>query len=267
MGGTRGGASRGRMGNREGRRRMPPADDRAPAALGYGPATAGGGRRRVTAGAARHRAVRGPADEKRSSARTGAIIVATASSVAAVLVVVILNFDAGAGARQSAQDAAIMAPVTDLGTLARRYAAIAEPIDQQLTAEIGRYDASEDSDLAAARSALQAEVTTERSFDSSLATWLAAWKNDYGAAKALQANGVSDPDEPVIIDIRYSSAVAKTAEALLTADQSGESLTARQAQARTLSGMRSLNGAHQVASNAVEAQAALLRRELHLPPA
>jgi hypothetical protein len=274
------------MASRGGGRRMPPVDS-GPGALGRGPSTATGGRGPVTAATARHRAAGRPARAsgvrdrtvgpgagrrpavggKRSSARTGAIIITTASLLAAVLVVVILNFDASAGARQRSQDAAIMAPVTDLGTLAHRYAAIAAPIDQQLATEIGNYNANEESDLGAARSALQAEVTTERSFGASLASWLAAWKNDFAAAKALQANGVADPDQPVIINVPYSSLVAKTAKALLTADQASEWLIAQQAQARTLSGMRSLDGAHQAGNRAVEAQAALLRKELHLPPA
>jgi hypothetical protein len=210
---------------------------------------------------------RAGAGGKRSSARTGAIIITAASVLAAVLVFVILNFDAGAGARQRAQDAAIMGPVTGLGRLARRYAAIAAPVNQQLATEMGYYYASQGSDLAAARSALRAEVTTERSFDASLATWLAAWKSDYAAAKALQTNGLADLDEPVIISIPYSSSVAGTASALLTADRASESLITRQAQAGTLLGMRSLNGAHQTAGRAVGAQAALLRKELRLPPA
>lgn len=228
-----------------------------------GPARASGGRDRTAGPAAGRRAVAG---DKRWSARTGAVIITAASLLAAVLVVVILKFDAGAGARQRDQDAAIMAPVTDLGGLAHRYAALAAPIDQQLTTEIGSYNANEDRDLAAARSALQAEVTTDRSFDAGLTAWLAAWKNDYAAAKALQASGVADPDEPVIIDVPYSSSVAKTAKALLTADQASEWLITQQAQARTLAGLRSLNGAHQAGNRAVEAQAALLRKELHLPP-
>jgi hypothetical protein len=273
------------MANRGGRRRMPPVDSGS-AASGRGAITARAGRGPVAEGTARHRAAGGSARArgvrdrtvgpgagrrpaaggKRLSARPGAVIITTASLLAAVLVVVILNFDAGAGARQRDQDAAIMAPVTDLGGLAHRYAAIAGPVNQQLAAEIGNYNANEDRDLAAARSALQAEVTTDRSFDASLAAWLAAWKNDFAAAKALQANGMADPDEPVIINVPYSSSVARTVKALLTADQASEWLITQQAQARTLSGMRSLNGAHQAGNRAVEAQAALLRKELHLPP-
>jgi len=157
-----------------------------------------------------------------------------------------------------------MAPVTDLGTLARRYAAIAAPVNRQLAAEIGNYNANQDGNLATVRTALQQEVTTDRSFDTSLTTWLAAWNKDYAAAKALQSNGLADADEPVIINIPYSSSVAKTARALFTAVQASESLITRQAQAGTLSAMRSLNGAHQAANSAAEAQAGLLRKELHL---
>lgn len=203
----------------------------------------------------------------RSSARTGAIIITTASLLATALVVVILNFDAGAGARQKAQDSAVLAPVTKLGTLARQYAAIAAPVNRQLAAETASYDASEDSDLAAARSALQAEVSTDRSFDASLARWLAAWTKDYPAAKAIQSTAESDPDEFVRVNIPYPASVAKTARAVLAANQASESLITRQAQAGTLAGMRSLNAAHQVAGAAVAAQAALLRKDLKLPAA
>jgi hypothetical protein len=270
-----------RMENRSSRRRMPPADE-SKSAPGDNWVTKSTGRHRA---AQRHNQAAGPAragsvrdrmasagrraaaSDKRWSARTGAIIIATASALAAVLVIVILNFDAGAGARQRAQDAAIMAPVTGLGTLAHRYPAIAAPVNRQLATEIGDYNASENTDLAAARLALQAEVRTERSFGASLARWLASWQEDYAAAKALQVNGVADVDEPVIINIPYSFSVAGTAKALLTADQASESLISRQAQAATLLRMRLLNSAHQAANRAVEAQAALLRKELRLPPA
>jgi hypothetical protein len=187
--------------------------------------------------------------------------------LAAILVIVILNFDAGASARQRAQDAAVMAPVTDLGTLAHQYTAIAAPIDKQLAAEIGNYNANENSNLGAARSALRAEVTTERSFDAGLTAWLASWEKDYAAAKALQVNGVADPDEPVIITISYPSSVAATVKKLLQADAASESLITRQARAGTLFGMQSFNSRHQAANTAVSAQASLLRKELRLPPA
>jgi hypothetical protein len=184
-----------------------------------------------------------------------------------VLVIVILNFDAGAGARQKSQDAAVMAPVTELDTLASGYSGFAALDNQQLATAMGSYNASENSNLAAARSALQSEVATEQSFGASLTSWLAVWKSDYAAAKALQAGGVADPDEPVIINIPYSSSVAKTAQALLTANQASELVITQQAQAGTLAGMRSFNNAHQLADTAVGTQATLLRQELKLPPA
>lgn len=190
-----------------------------------------------------------------------------ASLLAVVLVIAILTFDAGAGSRQRSEDAKVMEPVTDLSTLAGQYAAFAAPVNQNLGTDINSYNASEFSSPAAARSALRAEVTTERSFDASLTTWLAAWTKDYAAAKTLQANAESNPDESVTVTIPYLPAVAAAAQALLTADQASESLITRQAQAGTLPGMRSFNGAHQSASTAVEAQATLLRKDLHLPPA
>lgn len=160
-----------------------------------------------------------------------------------------------------------MAPVTDLGTLARQYETIAAPVNKQLSAEISSYNASENRNLPAARAALQAEVKTERSFDASLTTWLASWEKDYAAAKALQVNGVADPDEVVNITIPYPPSVTATVRQLLQADAASEALITRQARAGTLFGMQSFNGRHQAANAAVGAQVALLRKDLNLPPA
>lgn len=248
-------------------------DEWGPAATGHGPARASAVRGRTVGLGAAGRAAVGDkrpswkaSSAKVSSAKVGAIIIAAASLLATVLIV-IFNVDAGAGARQKSQNAAAMAPVTELGMLASGYSGFAALDNQQLAPALGSYNANENSNLAAARSALQSELATERSFDASLTSWLAVWKSDYPAAKALLANGVADPDEPATINIPYTSSVAKTAQALLTADQAGESVITQQAQAGTLFGMRSFNNAHQAANNAVGAQAALLRRELHLPPA
>jgi hypothetical protein len=205
----------------------------------------------------------GPA-KNRPSTKSGAAILVIASLVAGVAATVLLVYYSGQDARQQAQDSVVMAPVTDLGTLASQYAAIAAPVNKQLATEIGNYDASQNSDLAAARSALDAEVTTERSFDARLATWLSAWKNDYGTATSLQSSSESNG---VTVTIPYPSSVTATAQKLLKADQASESLIAQQAQAGTLPGMQSFNGRHQAANAAVEAQATLLRKDLQLPPA
>jgi uncharacterized protein YigA (DUF484 family) len=189
-----------------------------------------------------------------------------ASVLTVVLFVAILNFYSNAKPQQTSQDATVQALVTDMGALAHRYAAIAAPVNQQLAAEMAKYNANENSNLGAAQSALHAEVTTERSFDASVTTWLKSWNNDYGQAIALQQAGVTN-DQPVTVYIPYSSLVAKTAQALLTADQASESLITRQAQEGTLFGIQSLNGAHQAANSAVGAQAALLRSQLQLPAA
>jgi hypothetical protein len=188
-----------------------------------------------------------------------------ASLLAFILVIIIINFDSHAGARQRAQDAKVMQPITALPKLAAQYATFTAPINKQIGTEISNYNANEFSNPFAARSALQAELSTDRSFDASLTSWLALWNSDYSQAAVIYFTAIADPDEVVPIHIGYSSKVGKTAQALLTANKASEALIARQAQAGTLFGMRSFNGRRQAANAAAEAQATLLRGYLHLP--
>ena len=123
-----------------------------------------------------------------------------------------------------------------LAAAARSYLAIANPSDKQLDAEEDAYADDERDNLAAARAELRAQVATERQFDTELAK------------------------------LKFPAAVEATARALIRANRARFRVTLRQARSTTLAALRSLDAARKAGDAAVEAQAALIRTELHLPP-
>jgi hypothetical protein len=119
---------------------------------------------------------------------------------------------------------------------ARSYLAIANPSDKQLDVEEDAYADDERDNLAAAKAELRAQVATERLFDTDLAR------------------------------IKFPAAVEATAQALIRANEARFRVTLRQARAKTLTRLRALDSARKAGDAAVEAQAVLIRKELHLPP-
>jgi hypothetical protein len=123
-----------------------------------------------------------------------------------------------------------------LAVAARSYLAIADPSDKQLDAEEDAYADDERDDLAAAKAELRAQVATERQFDTELAA------------------------------IKFPATVEATAQALIRANKARFRVTLRQARSTTLAALRSLDTARKAGDAAVETQALLIRKELHLPP-
>ena len=144
------------------------------------------------------------------STGAGGFILVVASLLAAVLVLAGLIYAAGTPARHRAALAAAgcepsLSPAgvqcTTAQMLTKRFLAIMVPARQQLSADQAAYTAAERRrNLAAAQSALTAEVTSEHTFDTSLA-------------------GVTFPP-----------AVAAIAKALIRANEARATLTAKQAQ-------------------------------------
>jgi hypothetical protein len=123
-----------------------------------------------------------------------------------------------------------------LAAAARSYETLADASDKQLNAEEDAYADDERDNLAAAKAELRAQVATERLFDSDLAA------------------------------IKFPASVEATAQALIRANEARFRVTLRQARAKTLAALQKLDAARKAGDAAVEAQAVLIRKELHLPP-
>jgi hypothetical protein len=161
---------------------------------------------------------------------------------AAVLVVLIVaSYFFGRSLRRPSPaavspSASATAASAQLAAAARSYLAIATPSDKQLDVEEDAYADDERDHLAAAKAELRAQVTTERLFDKELAA------------------------------IKFPATVEATAQALIRANEARFRVTLRQARSKTLARLRALDSARKAGDAAVEVQAELIRKELHLAP-
>lgn len=179
------------------------------------------------------------------STGAGGFILVVASLLAAVLVLAGLIYAAGTPARHRAALAAggcepSLSPAgvqcTTAQMLTKRFLAIMVPARQQLSADQAAYTAAERRrNLAAAQSALTAEVTSEHTFDTSL------------------------------VGVTFPPAVAATAKALIRANEARATLTAKQAQLTSLVQLRSFNRRVVLAGVAVEKDVKLIRKALASP--
>jgi hypothetical protein len=175
----------------------------------------------------------------------GGVIVIAMSILAAVLVIAGLAYATGTSARHKAALAAAqcepnLSPsglqCTTVAMLTSQYTAIMNPARQQLNTDAAAYTASEGHHLAAAESALIAIVAAERALDAKLASF------------------------------PFSPAVARTAKALIQANQALATLTAEQARSSSLTQLRSFNARVGEASAAVQTEMTLVRKALAAPP-
>jgi hypothetical protein len=173
--------------------------------------------------------------------KAGRIILTVSSSLAALLVIAGLIYAMGTGERHQAALAAArcepsLSPsglqCTTAQMLASHYLAIMTPARQQLNADQAAYTANDRDNLAAAETALTAEVTSEHAFGTSLA------------------------------GITFPPAIAPMAKALVRADQACAKLTAEQARSPSLTRLRTFNHRVRVASAAVQTEMKLIRKTL-----
>jgi hypothetical protein len=186
-----------------------------------------------------------PAGDQQQPASAGGIIIMASAALAALLLIGALIYSTGIGQRHLAALAAAdcepnLSPsgqqCTTVQMLTSEYLAIEHPASQQLTADVSAYTANERDNLAAAKAALAAEVTAERTFDTSMANF------------------------------PFPPSVVPTAKAMVQADQALASLTARQAGSSSLTRVRSFDHRVRVATAAVETEMKLLRKALSVPP-
>lgn len=183
-------------------------------------------------------------DQERLTTPGGIILIAS-SALAAILLIAALIYATGIGPRHLAALAAAgcepnLSPsgqqCTTVQMLTAQYLAILTPANQQLTADIAAYTANERHNLAGAKAALAAEVTSQRAFDASMASF---------------------PWPPTVVP---------AATAMITADQALAQLTAEQAKSSSLSRMRTFDHRIKIATAVVKAHLKLLRKALAVPP-
>jgi len=174
----------------------------------------------------------------------GGVILILSSLLAALLVAAGLMYATGTSARH---EAAITAagcepglapdglPCTTAPMLTSQYTAIVTPASQQLATDMAAFTANERRNLAAAETALTAEVMSEHAFGTNLAA------------------------------IKFPVTMAPIAKALIQANQARAKLTAEQAQSSSLTQLRSFNHQIQTANAAVQADMKLLSQALASP--
>jgi hypothetical protein len=179
----------------------------------------------------------GDYDEPEPRNRAGVVIIAIASTLAAVLVISGVVWLLFGKRQQPPSDSNPPSPAAvQLAAAARSYETLANASDKQLNVEEDAYADDERGNLAAAKAELRAQVATERLFDKDLAA------------------------------IKFPATVEATAQALIRANQARFRLTLRQARAKSLVALQKLDTARKAGDAGVEAQAGLIRKELHLPP-
>lgn len=175
----------------------------------------------------------------------GGFILAVTSALATLLVLAGLIYAVGTPARHRAALAEggcepSLSPsgvqCTTARMLTKQYLAIVIPARQQLSADQAAYTAAaRRRNLAAAQTALMAEVTSEHTFDTSLA------------------------------HITFPPAVTAIAKALIRANEARATLTAKQAESTSVAGLRSFNRRVDVAGAAVQKDVKLIRTALASP--
>ena len=177
--------------------------------------------------------------------RVGGIILMAISVLAAVLVIAGLIYATGTGPRRKVALAAAecepnLSPIglqcTTVQVLTSQYTAMVNPAMQQLNTDVAAYTANDRDHLAAAESALTAEMTSEHALDARLASF------------------------------PFPPAVAPIANALVQANQALATLTAEQARSSSLTQLRSFSHQVKVASASVQAEMKLTLKALDTPP-
>jgi hypothetical protein len=208
------------------------------------------------------------AEGGQESTAAGGFLLAAISLLAGVLVIAGLIYATGNGARHKAALAAADCepslfisgfPCTTQQMMADQYQAIVNPAITQLKSDASAYAASQGHNLAAAESALTAEVTTERALDQSLAA-VAFTPQNLDTADSLIQSATSNGTAVPMASVLFTPQATAIANALVRADHTLEKLTAEQARSPSLTQLRSFNSGVVVATVAVQTKLKLLRR-------
>jgi hypothetical protein len=205
-------------------------------------------------------------------AAAGGIIVAVAASVSAILLLLGLIYAAGSTQRHDVEMTAFGCepsvyisglPCTTEQMLASDYEAIVGPATKQLDTDRAAYAIAEGHNLTAAEAVLVAEVATEQALDSNLA---AATFTPQNRARALALITSNAGGTLPLAAVTFTPRITVIADALITADQARVTLTAEQARASSLPGMRAYNRRIDAAGAAVHTEMTLLLKAIEIPP-
>jgi hypothetical protein len=190
-------------------------------------------------------AERGSARGGQKSARAGGVILAAVALLSTFLVLWGLYYATGTGERHKVALAAagcepnllsVDVGCTTVWMLERQWTQLTTSDLQQLNADVADYTVSQRRSLARAKSALTAEVTTAKAFDTSLTQF---------------------PFPPV---------VAPSAKTLIQAIQARITLTAEQARSSSLTQLRSFNARIDASGATIQADMKLVRTALFTRP-
>jgi hypothetical protein len=178
------------------------------------------------------------------STRAGGVILAALGLLCTFLVIWGLYYATGTGERHKVALAAAgcepnllsnNVPCVTVQMLYGQYKSMANPVIQQVNADVADYTANEMHNLTVAEAALGAEVTTENGFDTSLARF------------------------------PFPPSVAPIAKTLIRDIQAEVKLTTQQARSSSLSQMRSFDGQVGVTSAAVRTELGLVTKAVKTP--
>ncbi len=189
-------------------------------------------------------AERGTARGGEPSTRAGGVILKAVALLSTFLVIWGLYYATGTGERHKVALAAagcepnllsVNVGCTTVQVLNGQYNSIANPVIQQMNADVADYTADEMHNLTAGEAALRAEVTLENGFDTSLSRF---------------------PFPPF---------VAPIAKMLIRDIQAEAKLTAQQARSSSLTQLRSFSHRVDIAGTAVRTELALVAKALSAP--
>jgi hypothetical protein len=194
--------------------------------------------------AERGNAERGNARGGQNSTRAGGVILKAVALLSTFLVIWGLYYATGTGERHKVALAAagcepnllsINVGCTTVQMLNSQYKSIANPVIQQMNADVADYTAGEMHNLTAGEAALRAEVTLENGFDTSLSRF------------------------------PFPPSVAPIAKMLIRDIQAEAKLTAQQARSSSRTQLRSFNHRVDIAGTAVRTELALVAKALSSP--
>jgi hypothetical protein len=194
--------------------------------------------------AERGNAERGNARGGQNSTKAGGVILKAVSLLSTFLVICGLYYATGIGERHKVALAAagcepnllsINVGCTTVQMLNSQYKSIANPVIQQMNADVADYTVGEMHSLTAAEAALRAEVTLENGFDTSLSRF------------------------------PFPPSVAPIAKMLIRDIQAEAKLTAQQARSSSLTQLRSFNHRVDIAGTAVRTELALVAKAISAP--
>ncbi len=216
----------------------------------------------------------GRGDQEERTTTAGGVIVAFVALLSTVLVIAGLVYATGASARHKSALAAddcvpalfvVGLPCTNQRMEMRRYEGIVTPAIQQLATESAAYRANEGRNLAAAETALTAEVAAEQALDNGL-TAVMYTPQTRATSVALITNSISfgNPIPPAAVI--FSPQVSAMADALVRDIQALAKLTSEQARSSSLTQLRSFNARIQAATVAVQSEMQLISKAVETPP-